>query len=216
MKRIFLILIAVVMITVAKAQPQAFESTTDFQKTTQPAAVIELPYSESIVDKAVADYMNRKGMKGNDTKGFKVFRNYKLRDGQDYMSDLYFKIERKSRKEKDLTVVSLVVGKASEDIKARVSADNSTLDGARDLLNDMVSSIDAYNLEIQIKDQEEAVKKNQRRYDGLLDDQKDYEKKIKNLQEKLEENRKDQQKQQDEVKKQQSLLETLKGKRKSG
>jgi peptidoglycan hydrolase CwlO-like protein len=131
------------------------------------------------------------------------------------MSDLYFKIERKSRREKDLTVVSLVVGKASEDIKARVSPDNSTLDGAKDLLNDMVGSIDAYNLEIQIKDQEETVKKNQRKYDGLIDDQKDYEKKIKNLQDKLEENRKDQQKQQDEVKKQQSLLETLKGKRKS-
>jgi hypothetical protein len=214
MKRIFLVLIAVVMITIVNAQPQAFEATTDFQKTTQPAAVIELPYSESIVEKAVSDYMNRKGMKGNDSKGFKVFRNYKLRDTQDYVSDLYFKIERKSRKEKDLTVVSLVVGKASEDVKARVSPDNSTLDGAKDLLNDMVSSIDAYSLEVQIKDQEEAVKKNQRKYDGLVDDQKDYEKKIKNLQDKLEENRKDQLKQQDEVKKQQSLLETFKGKRK--
>ena len=215
MKRIFLVLIAVVVITIVKAQPQAFEATTDFQKTTQPAAIIELPYSESIVEKAVSDYMNRKGMKGNDSKGFKVFRNYKLRDTQDYMSDLYFKIERKSRKEKDLTVVSLVVGKASEDVKARVSPDNSTLDGAKDLLKDMVSSIDAYSLEVQIKDQEETVKKTQRKYDGLIDDQKDYEKKIKNLQDKLEENRKDQLKQQDEVKKQQSLLETLKGKRKS-
>jgi hypothetical protein len=216
MKRIFLFLIAVVIITMAKAQPQAFEATTDFQKTTQPAAVIELPYTESIVEKAVSDYMNRKGMKGNDSKGFKVFRNYKLREDQDHMSDLYFKIERKSRKEKDITVLSLVVGKTSEDIKTRVSPDNSTLDGAKELLNDMVGSIDAYNLEVQIKDQEETVKKSQRKYDGLVDDQKDYEKKIRNLQDKLEENKKDQQKQQDEVKKQQGLLETLRSKRKSG
>jgi hypothetical protein len=214
MKRIFLLLIAVVSLSILKAQPQAFEATTEFQKTTQPAAIIELPYTESIVEKAITEYMSRKGMKGNDSKGFKVFRNYKLRESQDYMSDLYFKIERKSRKEKDLTVVSLVVGKASEDVKARASADNSTLDGAKELLNEMVGSIDAYSLEVQIKDQEETVKKSQRKYDGLIDDQKDYEKKIKNLQDKLEENKKDQQKQQDEVKKQQSLLETLKGKRK--
>ncbi len=215
MKRIFPLLIAVVSITFLKAQPQAFEATTEFQKTTQPAAIIELPYSASVVEKAVSEYMSRKGIKGNDSKGFKVFRNYKLRESQDYMSDLYFKIERKSRKEKDLTVVSLVVGKSSEDVKARTSPDNTSLDGAKELLNDMVGSIDAYNLEVQIKDQEETVKKSQRKYDGLVDDQKDYEKKIRNLQDKLEENKRDQQKQQDEVKRQLDLLETLKGKRKS-
>jgi hypothetical protein len=215
MKRFFLILIAVIALLVVKAQPRAFEATTDFQHTTQPAAIIELPYPESIVEKAVDDYMSKKGMKGSDSKGYKVFRSYKLRDTQDYMSDLYFKIERKSRKEKDLTVVSLVAGKTAEDIKARVAPDNSTLDGAKDLLNDMVSSIDAYNLEVQVKDQEDVIKKAQRKYDGLIDDQKDYEKKIKNFQDKLEENKKDQQKQQDELKKQQGILETLKEKRKS-
>jgi len=207
--------VAVATVLIVKAQPQAFEATTDFQRTTQPAAIIELPYPENIVEKAITDYLSKKGMKGGDSKGYKVFRGYKLRDTQDYMSDLYFKIERKSRKEKDLTVVSLVAGKTGEDIKLRVAPDNSTLDGAKDLLNDMVSSIDAYNLEVLVKDQEDMVKKAQRKYDGLIDDQKDYEKKIKNYQDKLEENKKDQQKQQDELKKQQGILETLKGKRKS-
>jgi hypothetical protein len=215
MKRIFIVLAAVITAMVVKAQPQAFEATTDFQRTTQPAAVIELPYTQNVVEKAIADYMLRKGLKGNDTKGFIVFRNYKLRESQDYVSDLYFKIERKSRKEKDLTVVSLVVGKTGEDVKARVAPDNSSLDGAKDLLNDMVSSIDAYNLEVQIKDQEDVLKKAQKKFDGLVSDQSDYEKRIKSLQDKLENNKKDQEKQQDELRKQQGVLETLKGKRKS-
>ncbi len=215
MKRIFILLMAVASVTIVKAQPQAFEATTDFQRTTQPAAIIELPYTANVVEKAIADYMSRKGMKGSDTKGFTVFRSYKLRESQDFMSDLYFKIERKSRKEKDMTVVSLVVGKTGEDVKARVAPDNSSLDGAKDLLNDMVASIDAYNLEVQIKDQEDVLKKAQKKFDGLVDDQKDYEKRIKGLQDKLEDNKKDQQKQQDELKKQQGILETLKGKRKA-
>ncbi len=215
MKRIFILLMAVASVMIVRAQPQAFEATTDFQRTTQPAAIIELPYTENVVEKAIADYMSRKGMKGSDTKGFTVFRSYKLRESQDFMSDLYFKIERKSRKEKDITVVSLVVGKTGEDVKARVAPDNSSLDGAKDLLNDMVASIDAYNLEVQIKDQEDVLKKAQKKFDGLVDDQKDYEKRIKSLQDKLEDNKKDQQKQQDELKKQQGILETLKGKRKA-
>lgn len=215
MKKLFVLFISLLAAGIMYAQPQATEGTAEFQKTQQPAAIIELPYTENVVEKAIADYMSKKGSKGNDSKGFKTFRGYKLRDSQDYTSDLYFKIDRKSRKEKDLTVVSLIVGKNGEDVKARLAPDNSSIDGAKDLLNDMVASIDAYNLELQIQDQDDAVKKAQKKFDGLADDQKDYEKKIKNLQDKLEQNKKDQDKQQDEVKKQKDILETLRGKRKS-
>jgi hypothetical protein len=215
MKKLFILFFSFMAAGVLYAQPQATEGTAEFQKTQQPAAIIELPYAENVVEKAIAEYMSRKGSKGSDSKGFKTFRGYKLRDSQDYTSDLYFKIDRKSRKEKEVTVVSLVVGKSGEDVKTRTAPDNSSIDGAKDLLNDMVPSIDAYNLELQIQDQDDAVKKAQKKFDGLADDQKDYEKKIKNMQDKLEQNKKDQEKQQDEVKKQKDILETLRGKRKS-
>ena len=215
MKKLSILFFALIAASVVYAQPQATEGTTDFQKTTQPAAIIELPYAEKVVDKGIADYMLKKGSKGSDSKGFNTFRGYKLRDSQDYTSDLYFKTDRK-KGDKDVTVVTLIVGKNGEDVKTRTSPDNSSLDGAKDLLNDMVASIDAYNLELQIQDQDDAVKKAQKKYDGLVDDQKDYEKKIKNLQDKIDQNKKDQDKQQDEVKKQKDILETLRGKRKSG
>ena len=215
MKKLFSLFVSLALAAIVYAQPQATAGTAEFQKTQQPAAIIELPYAENVVEKAIADYMSRKGSKASDSKGFKTFRGYKLRDSQDYTSDLYFKIDRKSRKEKDLTVVSVIVGKNGEDVKTRLAPDNTGIDGAKDLLNDMVASIDAYNLELQITDQDDVVKKAQKKFDGLADDQKDYEKKIKNLQDKLEQNKKDQDKQQDEVKKQKDILETLKGKRKS-
>jgi hypothetical protein len=215
MKKLFVLMVSLFTAAVLLAQPQATEGTAEYQKTQQPAAIIELPYAESVVEKAIADYMTKKGSKGSDSKGFKTFRGYKLRDSQDYSSDLYFKIERKSRKEKDLTVVSLVVGKNGEDVKARLAPDNSGIDGAKDLLNDIVPSVEAFNLELQIADQDDAVKKAQKKFDGLSDDQKDYEKKIKNLEEKLEQNKKDQEKQTEEIKKQRDILETLRSKRKA-
>ena len=215
MKKVISLCLALAATGMLYAQPQATEGSVEFQKTQQPAAVIELPYAENVVEKAIADYMARKGNKGSDSKGFKTFKSYRLRDSQENTSDLYFKIDRKSQKEKDVTVVSLVVGKSGEDIKTRLSPDNATIDGAKDLLNDMVASVDAYNLEVQIQEQDDAVKKAQKKFDGLVDDQKDYEKKIKNLEDKIEQNKKDQEKQQDEVKRQRDTLETLRGKRKA-
>jgi hypothetical protein len=215
MKKVFSLFLALAATGMLYAQPKATEGTIEFQKTQQPAAVIELPYPENVVEKAIADYMSRKGSKGSDSKGFKTFKSYKLRDSQDYSNDLYFKIDRKSRKEKEITVVSVVAGKSGEDIKTRSAPDNNSIDGAKDLLNDMVPSIDAYNLEVQIQEQDDLVKKAQKKFDGLADDQKDYEKKIKNLQDKLEQNKKDQERQTDEIKKQTDMLETLRGRRKT-
>jgi hypothetical protein len=215
MKKLFILFFSLMAAGMAYAQPQATEGTAEFQKTQQPAAIIELPYASKVVDKGIAEYMSKKGSKGSDSKGFTTFRGYKLRDSQDYTSDLYFKTDRK-KGDKDVTIVTLIVGKNGEDVKTRTAPDNSSIDGAKDLLNDMVASVAAYNLELQIQDQDDAVKKAQKKFDGLADDQKDYEKKIKNLEDKLEQNKKDQEKQQDEVKKQKDILETLRGKRKSG
>jgi hypothetical protein len=215
MRQFFLLLAAFVSSLIAYAQTTASEGSTDFQRTTQPAAIIELPYAEKVVEKALKEYMSKKGYKESESKGFKVYRGYKLRTIHDYSSDLYFKIERKSRREKDLTVVFLVAGKTGEDIKTRLVSDNLSIDGAKDLLEDMVPGIAAYDLEVQIQDQDDVLKKADKKYSGLLDDQKDYEKRIKNLEDKLVENKKNQEKQLEEVKKQKELLQTLKDKRKS-
>jgi hypothetical protein len=213
MKRIILPFLAVLLSFALHAQPRAQEGTSDFQKTTQPTAIIDLPYPQAVVEKALDDYMAKKGYKGSDSKGYRVFRGYKL-NNNDSGNDLYYKIDRKDRRDKGTTTIYLVVGKNGEDIKARTGADNSSIAGAADLLNDMVGSIDAYNLEVQITAQDDIVKKAQKKYDGLVEDQKDYEKKIKNLQDKLEQNRKDQDKQQQEIKNQSDVMEALKAKRK--
>jgi len=215
MKRIIVPILALVLSFSLQAQPKAHEGSTDFQKTSQPAAVIDLPYAEATVEKAVEEYMSKKGVRSADSRDFKVYRGYKMRSSHDHNSDLYFKAERKSRRDKDMCTLYLVIGRNGEDVKARTDGGKASLDGAADLLDDMVATIEAYSLELQIKDQEEMVKKNQKKFDNLIEDSVDYVKKMKGLQDKLDQNRKDRDGQQTELKKQNDILGVLRDKRKS-
>jgi len=215
MKRVILPFLALILSFSLQAQPKAHEGSADFQRTSQPAAIIELPYAEDVVEKALDEYMSKKGVRGADSRDYKVYRGYKLRSGHDHSSDLYFKVDRKSRRDKDVSTLYLVVGKNGEDVKTRTDGGKASLDGATDLLDDMVATIEAYSLELQIKDQEETLKKNQKKFDGLVQDSVDYVKKMKTLQDKLDQNRKDRDSQQTELKKQNDILGVLRGKRKS-
>jgi len=201
MKKLFTFIVFLTVTGLAYAQPKASEGKTDFQKTQQPAAMITVPYPDGVVDGAIGDYMTKKGIKSSSNGGYKVYRNYNLA-GLDHNSDLYFKVDRKSRSEKDVSVVYLLVAKTAEDIKSRKLTDStgSGLEGAKELLDEMAPSIEAYSLELQIKDQEAVVKKAQKKYDELVSDQKDGEKKMRNLEDKLAQNKKDQVKQSESIK----------------
>ncbi len=191
---------ALVMAGIAYAQPKASEGKAEFQKTQQPAALITVPYPGSVVEDAIADFMTKKGIKSSSNGGYKVYRNYNL-PGNDHNSDLYFKVDRKSRSEKDVSVVSMLVARTAEDVKTRKLNDTTGngLEGATALLDDMAPTFEAYNLELQIKDQEAVVKKAQKKYDDLVSDQKDGEKKMRNLEDKLAQNKKDQVKQSEAI-----------------
>ncbi|MEO5593328.1 MAG: hypothetical protein ABIR15_02185 [Chitinophagaceae bacterium] len=202
MKKLFILFFSLMMAGIVYAQRQAVEGRTEFQKTQQPAASITVPYPDNVVDKAIDDYMGKKGIKSSSLSGYKVYRNYKLATAHDYNSDLYFKADRKSRSEKDVSIIYLLVAKTTEDIKTRKLNDSTGngLDGAKELLNEMVPAIDAYALEVKIKDQEDVVKKAQKKYDDLVSDQKDGEKKQRNLEDKQSQNKRDQIKASNDIK----------------
>ncbi len=203
MKKLFTLFTCLAIACIVYAQPKATEGKADFQKTQQPAAIITVPYTDDITEKAIDDYMSKKGLKGSNTGGYKVYRNYKLADTHDHNSDMYFKVDRKSRSKKHIYVNYLLVAKSTEDVKTRKLNDSTGngLDGATALLDGMVPAIEAYDLEAKIKDQEAIVKKAQKKYDDYVSDQKDAEKKIRNLEDKQAQNKKDQEKASDDIKK---------------
>lgn len=205
-----IILLAAMLIVSRFVSAQSYEGTVDYQKNKQPTAVIELPYPPGVVEDAIKDKMKRMGYSGKESKGFIVFKG--VRDSTGKEMDYLVRVERKSRKERDESVVYLFGQGANIDMTK--TGGGSDIDYLKTQLNKMQPDIEAYNLEVQIADQEETVKKAQRKFDKLQDDQKSLEKKLKRLQDDIADNKKDQDNQQKEIESQKKILDTLKSKRK--
>lgn len=192
----------------------ANEGKVEHTKGNKAAAVIELPYPEEEVADMLSDAMAARGVKGDKAKGFVVYRNVRLNDNDQDLNDLHFKVERKSRKEKDITNVYLIIGKPSENIGLRSAVDYHKIEEAKSFLNTMVPRMEAHHLEVQIKEQEALVIKAEKKFQSLVEDSVSYVEKIKGLEQKLNTNRTDRASQDVEVKKQRQTLEAMRSRRK--
>ncbi|MFM9909988.1 MAG: hypothetical protein ACKVOW_11590 [Chitinophagaceae bacterium] len=213
MKRIFSFF--VLLLAVNSLFSQAYEAKLEHQRKMYVAAVIELPYPASELEDAIQDYMAKKGFKVSSSKNVLSFKGVKLNPNNTENNDIHFKVERKSRKEKEVSLVHLVVSKENETLTQRIPEDLLGLEDGKSFLNAMTPAMEAYHLEMEIIEQDKVIKKAEKKFENLEDDQKDLEKKIKNLEDKLEQNKKDQATQKTEVSNQKNILEGLKAKRKS-
>jgi hypothetical protein len=185
---------------------QAREGTVTYNKNALSAAVIELPYSPDAVNAAMNDYLSKKGKsKGTDLKGFSTFRNTEVLAYDSTNADLYFKIERKSRQEKNASLVSLLLSSPKADM-ATPNIRYLNMEEAKDYLNGLVPAIQAYNLELEIKEQNEVIKKAEAKYKSLVNDGDDLEKKRSAIEKKIAENKQDIQSQGNEVEAQKQKL----------
>lgn len=190
-KHLLLFIILFVFKITTYSQAQAYESKIDYQKTMQQVAMIELPYKTDVVEDAIKDYMVKKGFKSSSSKGFDVYRGIKLDDADADPSDLYFKIDKK-KKDKDYSVITLLPTKANGDILARPATDSTgQMDKAKSFLNSLAPYIDAHNTDVQVNNQQDVLKKAQKKLNGLVSDQSDIEKKIRKLETDQEQNKTD-------------------------
>jgi hypothetical protein len=183
MKKIFILTLSLFFFsrTGFAQQPQAYESRLEYQKTMQQVAAIDIPYQNGVTEDAINEYMSKKGFKGSGSKGFTLFRGVKLDETDTTSSDLYFKIERK-KKDRDFTVITLLATRTNMDILTRPTMDSSgQTDKAKAFLNNLVPYIDEHNTDVEVGKQQEVIKKNQKKINGLITDSTDLEKKIRNL-----------------------------------
>ena len=193
---------------------EVMEAKTEFQKTTQPGVMVELPYSPDVVEDAIKDYFNRLGVKPDGARGFQVYKSTRLGLTDAWNSDLYFKVERKSRKEKEESVVYFFATPEKQQPNLRKPGDYYGVDGARLFMKNMLPSIDSYNLSVQISLQEEEVRKAEKKYQRTIEEGDDLEKRLKKVQENIQENKNELARHKLEIENQRKLLETLKAKRK--
>lgn len=211
MKQAITILLAVLCVQFVSAQ--AIEAKVEYQKKDQDAFMIEFPYPPSVVEGAIVERMEKMGMKAKESKGFRNYKETILSQISSEKMDYIIRVERKSRKEKDESQVYLLIYKGDGNLFSIM--DESLKQNAKYFLNDLAPYVEAYNLEQEIKSQDEVVVKASKKQANLEDDLKDLEKKKKKLEDDIEENKKDQEKQKQEIEKQKQVLEAMKAKRKS-
>lgn len=211
MKKISLLFIGFLSISIA-ALTQAYEGTTQYDKKKQAAIVIDYSYPSQAVENAIVKRMEQSGFKVkeekgllNRDKGFLVFKNAYITDISKDRMDYIIKVERKSKKENEESVLYMIMNKDDKNALGSLSAYDAG--AAKSYLNNLLPDIEAANLELQIKAQEEVVAKAEKKLKGLQDDKIELEKK-------LAENVKSQDDTIKDIAEQKQSLETLRGKRK--
>lgn len=210
------ILLFCLLLTISIAYGQAQKGSVSYQKRQQTAAVIELPYTPNIVMAALNDYLSKKGRsKSTDLKGFTTYRNTTPVANDSTNADLYFKVERKSRQDKETTIVSLLLTMPSDETTNPTNQHYLNMDEAKVYLNELTPAIEAYNLELQIKDQNGAVTAAEDRYKNLTNEGSDLEKRKEELDKKIHKNKMEQQAQLNEIELQKQKLATKVSERKA-
>lgn len=205
MKNFTLLLLFILSVQLSFAQ--VYEGKIEYNKTSQAAVIAEYNYPEATVEKTLRDKLERMGYKVKSSKGYLIISNAEISSISSKSMEYAFKIERKSKKEKDATIVTLVIN----DNNVNATADNSSR--AKKFLTDLSPDIDVVNTDNIVNEQYDALVKSQKKLKNLKDDQMNIEKKIRNLEDDLKQNAKEQEDQEKKITKQQEVLDAFKTKK---
>ncbi len=192
---------------------EPMKSNVEYNGQKYPCYVLEFNLPPDNTEDIIKNKLKSEGYSAEKSKGFLVYRNVKLKnlDPVD-AQDVFIKVERKSRKEKDQSLVTIITAKPGEvpdgkvkgsKIVADVTMSPSTISFMNSFQGDF--NLEAYNLAVAAQTDE--VAKAEKKLDDLRKEQSKIEKKIKDYQDDLSVNKKDQEKQVDEIAKQKKLLE---------
>jgi len=191
----FLLFVLAVTFGITVTRAQAYRSNYIFQKNVYPVAAIQAPFDEDAVKDALVDYMQSHGYKEAHYKDFLVFRDVPLDKNSSGASDAYFIVDRKSRSEKDITVISLLPVKKGETLSPGAIEDSSYTRIAMTYLDSLKRNVQSYSLKKLIEAQEKTVNKTKSKMIDLKNDSGDIAKKIRNYESELAQNKIDQENQ---------------------
>lgn len=160
------------------AQTDPIEGTVEYQKGEKRAAIVEVPFPPDIVEGALKDQLAKSGVKEERLKGMQVFKNARLSPTDGEVADLYFKVVKKSRKEENISIVYLIMGRPNENVALRTADDAFRIQDAKAFLGTLHPQAESYDLERNITKNEDNFKKSEKKLKDLQDDRKNLDKKI--------------------------------------
>ena len=203
------------------ASSQATFTTITIDKKVQPGLVLELPNNTDVAEGTILQKLKETGYspetkgklfwKKNKLDGFYVFNGIQLPALDNQKLDMYFKVEPKSKTQKDQAIIYLLVSKGYDNFISP-EVDTATFVAATAFLNGFVAGTASYRLNLDIEEQEKIVKAAEKKLTNLQDDEKSIAKKIEDLQADLKNKKDDQAMQEKEIANQKTKLEELKAK----
>ncbi|MBM3416190.1 MAG: hypothetical protein FJY20_07045 [Bacteroidetes bacterium] len=192
---------------------QAYETSVQYDKKKQQAIAFDYSFQPEAVENAILQKLTGMGYKAkeekgilNRDKGYLVYKNIFITEISSDRMDYLVKVERKSRKESDEAILYLIMLK--DDKNALTIIDTAAVGKAKSFLNSLLPEVEAADLELQIKDQEEVVAKAEKKLRDLKDEHT-------SLERKLQQNKTDQENTQKDIEAQKQQLGILVGKRKT-
>lgn len=190
---------------------QVYEGTVEYDKEKYAAFLAEYDFQSTAVENVLLKRFSKLGYrpreeKGllNRDKGFKVFEGSILNEIIEGQADYLIKVEKRSRNDKEVSLLTLIVLQNGEAIGRTVSEERAKK--VKSYLKSIIPDIAAESLELDIKAQEDAILKVEKKLEGLKKEQQEFERK-------LESNGKLQQDTDNEIKAKQEGLQILKSKR---
>lgn len=212
MKKITLLVAFSLSILFANAQ--ANEVKTKYNKIDCNGVSAEYVVDITIVEKTIEDEMKAKGFgKGKSSKGFTLYQGVNFNDISPDKIDLYVKTERKSKKEKEKSIITILISKGYDNFISSTT-EPKMIAAAINYLNGLEPKFAATSLEAQIKEQEDLVQKEEKKQNNYIDDLNDLEKKKRDIEDDIVKKKNDIEKQKAEVEKQRQFLEALKARKK--
>lgn len=216
MKKLLLAGVAVLFCCVAViAQPR--QGTVEYDKQQVPCYISDFPYSQSTAEDAIKNRFKSMGVKSNERKGFMEYNNVVLPEIGPNPVDAKFRVEKRKGDKNASTVYMIVnpVGLASTQAVAGTGNVQDFSVGSTNFLNSLNTTTGDYSLELEIKNQEEEVKKAEKKAGNLVDDGNDMQKRLQKLQNDIEDNRRKQTEQVAEVQRQRDILAQIQARRRT-
>lgn len=205
MKQIILMIVVSIITLSVNAQSQT--GITTFNKSPQPSVMYNLPFSQEAVFNGVENKMSPYG-KPKKVKGFSMYKNVLVPEISNEPLTIYFNAEKKSNRDNGNAVLTMML--SNEFDRFYSPEENSGLFAkAVTYLNSFEAPVAAASLELQINDQDNVVKKTDKKLKNLRDDGIDYENQKKKLDAKIAQNISEVAAQEKEADKQKEQLDAL-------
>nr|WP_294905376.1 hypothetical protein [uncultured Lacibacter sp.] len=210
-KQIYTLLACLLITYFANAQSSG---ELEWQKKKIPATVLEVPYTASVTEDAIRQKFSQMGYSAKESKGVYTYKAVRIPEIMEETFDVLLKVERKSRKEKDESIVYFVVARGGENY-VKATDDAVLISKIKQYCLGFIPLAEAQSLEVEIKGQEDKVKATEKKLKDYEDESSSLEKRKKKLEDDIEENKKNIEKQKVEVENQKKALDVLRAKRRN-